>query len=100
MPRSKGRTGRPYLRARKKCLEKSQICAYCGEAIDLSITDRKDPMYPTVNHKKPVSLIDPAGPDAWLLNNVANLEPMHMGCNSKLGNKVKPELRLSRDWSA
>jgi 5-methylcytosine-specific restriction endonuclease McrA len=99
MPRSKGRTGRPYLRARRQVLEKSQICYLCGQAIDLTITDRKDPKYPTVDHVIPVSLIDPTGPDAHLLNSPKNLRPAHMGCNSSRGVGVRLGLKLSRDWT-
>ena len=95
-PRSKGRTGRPYVRARKRCLELSQVCWICGSAIDLTITDRKDPGYPTADHVIPVSMLPANDPR---LNSVYNLRPAHMGCNSKRGAaKEQPKLKLSRNW--
>lgn len=102
MVRSKGRTGRPYLRMRQRVLRASQVCAACGEAIDLSIR-WPDPMSPSVDHIIPVSQLPAGSP---LLTAVSNGRPMHLGCNARRGDgtRNKPTTRYShptsRNWYA
>ena len=86
MARSKGRTGRPYLRARSQVLKRSTICWLCGE-------DGAD----TVDHIVPVSLMtDPNDPR---LNDPGNMRPAHRSCNSKRGNGTATQpLQVSGAW--
>lgn len=87
------RTGaRPYRRNRARALTGSPVCAACGHPIDLALTDRYDPGYPTVDHKVPVAL---GGTDE-----LENLQAMHRGCN--LAKHSKPHstiIRTSRAWT-
>lgn len=86
MVRSKGRTGRPWLRARARCLKASQICALCGEVIDLTIP-WPDPMSPSVDHIIPVSQLAPGDK---LLTSLDNLRSCHLGCNARRGDGTAP----------
>lgn len=87
------RTGaRPYRRNRARALVGHPVCAGCGQPIDLTLTDRYDPGYPTVDHIVPVAH---GGTDA-----LENLQPMHRGCN--LAKHSKPHsnlIRHSRAWT-
>lgn len=90
MPRSKGRTGRPWRRIRAQVLAESQLCWICGHgAAD------------TVDHVIPLSKGgDPLDP--------ANLRPAHgvngcpvcrRKCNSSKGAHVTLQAgRTSRVW--
>lgn len=80
MPRSKGRTGRPWRRAAAKVKASSNVCWICGHQIDL-LLPAKDPMSFTVDHVVPVSR---GGP----LRDVRYLRPAHRRCNSRRGNRV------------
>lgn len=86
MPRSKGRTGRPFRRVRADVLAASSICWLCGK-----------PGATTVDHVLPVSKL-PA--DHPLLRDPANLRPAHQSCNSSRGNRTTrgPQLSTSRQW--
>ncbi|APQ42204.1 HNH endonuclease [Mycobacterium phage Estes] len=98
-PRSRGRTGGKYERAKWRVLKANQICAHpdCRKLIDLDLK-WPDPMSPTVNHIIPVKDL------AWddpLTYSVENLEPMHLVCNQRLGagpRKKKPKHQQSRNW--
>lgn len=92
MPRSKGRTGRPWRRAAAKVKSASTMCWICGHEIDVRLP-AKDPMSFTVDHVIPVSL---GGP----LRDVAYLRPAHRRCNSRRGNRVAfgPLPPTSRRW--
>lgn len=103
-PRSRGRTGGKFYRAKARVLDTNRICQFkgndkwppCGKLIDLDLK-YPDPMSATVNHIIPVSDL------AWddpLTYDVENLEPMHNICNKRLGNsKPKPRKhKTSRDW--
>lgn len=100
MARSKGRTGRPYLRMRERVLKASQICAYCGEAIDMTLK-WPDPMSASVDHIIPVSQLPANSP---LLTSAKNGRSMHLGCNSRRGNGKRDaaiyEHPTSRNWFA
>lgn len=86
MPRSKGRTGRPYRRARATVLNASTVCWICGK-----------PGATTVDHIIPVSRMAPTDPR---LTDPANLRPAHGPCNSRRGNRtrIKPKPPTSRNW--
>lgn len=99
MARSKGRTGRPYRRMRERVLRASQICAWCGEAIDMTLK-WPDPKSASVDHIIPVSQLPPNSP---LLTSPKNGRPMHLGCNSSRGKGDRPEAPehpTSRNWYA
>lgn len=93
MPRSRGRTGRPWRRVREQVLDHCNICWLCGEWIDRSIP-APDPMSASVDHVVPLSEgehVDPLDP--------AYLRPAHFGCNSSRGNRApRPRLNTSRAW--
>lgn len=104
--RSKGRNSGQFERARNRVLQACQICAFrgndkwpaCGKIIDLDLK-WPDPMSGTANHIIPVADL------AWndpLTYDVANLEPMHLVCNQRLGDgKHKKQIHpTSRDWRA
>ncbi|WP_091078991.1 HNH endonuclease [Nonomuraea wenchangensis] len=91
MPRSKGRAGRPWRRARAQVLAASNICWLCGRPIDMDLPPNHR-MSATVDHIDPIS----RGGDPL---NIALLRPAHRSCNSSRGNKdPKPRRRQSRDW--
>lgn len=125
-----GRTERDYLRARKRVLGTSQICVGCGQAIDLNLkpicqfvkTDgvpveqahlipltcgdgcreakharKANPWSASADHKIPVSELPPDSP---LLTSTKNLDPFHLVCNQRKGDRKSPKARnkTSRDW--
>ena len=97
-PRSRGRTGGKFYRAKARVLAANQICAHpdCRKFIDVTLP-WPDPMSATVNHIIPVKDL------AWddpLTYDVSNLEPMHLVCNQKLGAgpRKKQKHRTSRNW--
>jgi hypothetical protein len=51
----------------------------------------------TVDHIIPVSELEWDDPLNW---DVSNLQPMHLVCNQRLGNKKKPKQKhpTSRNW--
>lgn len=103
-PRSRGRTGARFDKAKKRCLSANQICAFrgnkkwppCGQLIDLTLR-HPDPMSATVNHIIPVSGLPWDDP---LCYDQANLEPMHLVCNQRLGDgrQKKSQHPTSRNW--
>ncbi|WP_329311696.1 HNH endonuclease [Streptomyces sp. NBC_01262] len=91
MTRSKGRSGRPWRRARARTLAESQVCAWCGHNIDMSI-EWPDPMSASVDHDTPLS----KGGDPLARH---NLKPFHLVCNQIKGNRTAPPpAPTSRDW--
>jgi 5-methylcytosine-specific restriction endonuclease McrA len=86
MPRSKGRTGRPWRRIREQVLAASTICHLCGHA-----------GADTVDHVIPVSKLPHNHP---LVRDPANLRPAHRSCNSAkgAGRKPTPKPQTSRNW--
>lgn len=94
----KARSSPRYAAVRRQVLADAKRegtpCASCGEPIDYDLKwDRKKPSagYPTVNHKTPLD----HGGDPY---DPGNMEPMHHGCNSRLGNGVKGSAEPSRTW--
>lgn len=128
--RGSGRTEADYLKARKRALRASQVCAGCHQAIDLTLK----PICQYVNtdgytvetaHMIPRTCGDECNgharkanpwsasanhkipvsklqPDSKLLTDHRNLEPMHLKCNQTLGDRVvvKARHKVSRDWFA
>lgn len=102
--RSKGRNSVQFERSKWRVLRANQICAFrgndkwppCGQLIDLELP-WPDPMSPTVNHIIPVVDLEWNDPLTW---SPANLEPMHLVCNQRLGDgKQKPKKHpTSRNW--
>lgn len=91
MARSKGRTGRPWRRAREQVLSKPHlICGICGHQIDKTLK-HPDPMSASVDH------IDPLGDDGAELD-PRNLQPAHYGCNSRKGRNRRVVVHNSRKW--
>lgn len=95
-PRSKGRTGRPWIRAtarvRAGVRDHGDPCWLCGHAIDLELPARHPDSF-SVDHAIPLSLGgSPRDPD--------NLRPAHLSCNSARGNGAKhtPRPVTSRRW--
>lgn len=95
-PRSLGRRGIRFKRAKTRVLAASQICDECGEFIDLALK-WPDPHSPTVDHIIPVNELKWDDPLNWDVN---NLVPCHLVCNQRRGGKKKkPESHpRSRDW--
>lgn len=91
MPRSKGRTGRPWVRHRQALLDSdATTCAWCGQHVDKTLpgTHRWGP---TADHITPLMLGgDPYGP----------LQLMHNRCNTIRGNHLRRLARTtaSRQW--
>lgn len=92
MPRSKGRTGRPWRRLCASVLSRRPlVCWLCDEGIDPDAPywiepGRTNPGYPTVHHIIPITRGgDPLDP--------RNAVPAHLICNQRAGNKLPEELR-------
>lgn len=80
MPRSKGRTGRPWRRVRAAVLATSDVCWICGR-----------PGATTVDHVVALALGgDPLDRD--------NLRPAHLACNSSRGTGKPIRNPTSRAW--
>jgi len=95
MPRSPGRSGSRWRRARQLLLVPGVCCWLCGQPIDLSIRWNPrcpDPGYGTLDHLRPL-----ARGGAPL--DLRNLRPAHYGCNSRRGALMRRRvLRTSRQW--
>lgn len=96
-PRSRGRTGAAWEKARKRVLRASLICSECNELIDPELR-WPDPYSGSVDHSIPVSSV------AWddpSLTDVSTLTSCHLVCNQRKGNRVGPKEKhpVSRDWS-
>ncbi|MFI6819254.1 HNH endonuclease [Nonomuraea sp. NPDC050328] len=94
MPRSKGRTGRPYLRLRDT-LRKSpggRVCWICGEEIDMAAPPRT-PRSWSLDHVVP---LDKGGAET----DPANARAAHYGCNSSRGSRMatRSKTTTSRRW--
>lgn len=84
MPKSKGRGGRPWVRRsaalRARAKAQNVPCSACGLPIDWSAEPRSRWSF-SVDHVVPLSHdgapLDPT-----------NLAVMHVGCNSRKGNRV------------
>jgi 5-methylcytosine-specific restriction endonuclease McrA len=90
-PRSKGRTGRPWRRARARVLATQTVCWLCGQPVDRSLP-WPHPMSATIDHRVALAAggaeLDPA-----------NLALAHFGCNSSKGDGTRvPGMHTSRAW--
>lgn len=81
-PRRANGTARTRIKQRWLSIENPPICRYCHQPIDTSLK-WPNPMSFSINEKIPVS----KGGNPFQFDNT---EPMHLHCNSKLGNKQKP----------
>lgn len=92
MSRDKRRTAH-FRRLRLAVLREERACWLCGEEIDLTLTDPRDPRYGTVDHVVPFSA---GGNDRR-----SNLRAAHRQCNlrrqARPAHEVAP-LRTSREW--
>lgn len=98
MPRSKGRTGRPWRRLSAETLAvRPLICWLCDGEINPDLPYRNpytgdpDPLYKTVHHIVPLSRggaeLDPD-----------NCAPAHSVCNQRAGDKLPWELPGRQHW--
>jgi 5-methylcytosine-specific restriction endonuclease McrA len=93
MPRSPGRTGRPYRRLVENVKRRGAPCIVCGKPIDLTLP-ATDPLSFTLEHIQPLRYgghpLDPS-----------NAAGSHRLCNGRKGTKslaaVRP-LPASREW--
>ena len=94
MPRSRGRTGRPWRRAAERVRRNQNVCHLCGQVIDKTLPYTHPKSF-TVDHVDPLSL-NPGGALDY-----SNLKAAHRSCNSSKGNGDGAHLanrRASRDW--
>lgn len=117
--KSRGRSGRLWVKSRAACLARSQICWICsGEAgsaeyapftwdklpfgsaaIDLAL-EWPNPASASVDHVVPISQLDTNDPRLWSLD---YLRPAHLRCNSARGDGRPGErvlTKTSRNWLA
>lgn len=91
MPRSKGRTGRPWRRIRAQVLAESALCWLCGHPLNKTLP-RDHPLAAVVDHVIPLS----KGGDPL---DRANLRAAHRRCNATKGARIAgPPRRTSRAW--
>lgn len=82
LPRSKGRTGRPWRRLQRWVWANFTHCFRCGEYVDQTITNPRHPRARSVDHV--VALWQ--GGDELSQNNAVL---SHYGCNSSHGAKMR-----------
>lgn len=89
----KGRSGRPYRRARATLKAKRLPCHICGQPIDYELPG-SHPMGFVMDHVIPLAFNgDPLKP--------SNLAAAHSSCNGRKGTKAASEVVIiprSRDW--
>lgn len=123
-----GPSERDYLRARQQVIRASQICAFCHDAIDLTLPPicgrvdtsgftvetaqdipavcgpecghprKANPWSASADHIIPVDKLPPGSP---LLASKKNLVPMHKICNQRKGagkSVERPRFVSSGDW--
>jgi len=99
MVRSKGRTGRPWLRARARIIAQGLPCWICGHPIDYTLpyrnplTGRINRWSVTIDHLTPLSMGGPA-------RDLNNLAAAHLHCNLRRGDGTTPAPApvTSRAW--
>ena len=94
MPRSRGRTGRPWRRATAHIRRTQNICHLCGHPIDKTLPATHPESF-TVDHILPIT----HNPDLALRRD--NLAAAHKRCNSSKGNGDGHHLtnqRNSQEW--
>lgn len=92
MPRSKGRSGRPWERLKAQVIADATHCGRCGGWLDKSLRWPAR-MSATAGHI--VALIDGGHP-----TDRANLQAEHLTCNVRAENERRRQRKLnaSRDW--
>jgi 5-methylcytosine-specific restriction endonuclease McrA len=89
--RSKGKTGRPWRRARAYVLRHQTICHLCGQPVDKTLT-WPNPRSASVDHVIP---LEAGGPPLAL----TNLRLAHLTCNSsKKNNTTIAKTQTARQW--
>lgn len=97
MARSHGRTGRPWLRARARCLAQGLPCCLCGHPIDYALPYR-DPYTGRVNRWSATAHHDPPLAQG---GRPYDIKPAHLKCNLDYGDGTTPTTappRTSRTW--
>lgn len=92
MAGTSGRKGRPWRRAVEIVKARSQICALCGEAIDLDLQFPDSRSF-SVDHTVPLSQL---GPDDPRRTDPDYLQPAHLGCNAARQNMTLAEWRAKQ----
>lgn len=91
MPRSKGRTGRPYRRLRAQVMALVR-CVYCHLPVDTTLSGR-DPQGPTLAHLQALieggAELDPA-----------NTDLAHLSCNVAAENRRRAAARRAQQVPA
>jgi 5-methylcytosine-specific restriction endonuclease McrA len=93
VPRSHGRTGRPYRRARQRLRNNQAPCHICGKPIDYTLP-HTDPMSFVMDHVIPLKY---GGPPVSATNTAA----AHRLCNGRKGTKATADVVIipqSRRW--
>jgi 5-methylcytosine-specific restriction endonuclease McrA len=93
MPRSKGRTGRPYRRARQRLIDTRAACHICGRPIDYTLP-YGNPMAFVMDHVVPIAH---GGHELAPSNTAA----AHWVCNARKGTKPASAvvtIPRSREW--
>lgn len=96
-----------YLKNRARILKTQRICGICGNPVDVSIKDPRNPMAPTIDHIIPIA-------KGGHPSDFDNLQLAHRWCNRQKADKLidrrrykaeeaeeinNDDLPLSRDWS-
>ena len=91
-PRSRGRSGHKWRKARERVKRQTSTCWICGDPIDKSLA-WPDPMSFSVDHVEPLSLRED------LALSPTNLRGAHLICNTKRGNaENSKKLQNSQNW--
>jgi 5-methylcytosine-specific restriction endonuclease McrA len=95
------RLGRDYAYRvqRERVLAGARLCAICGGPLDRDAPPRSR-WAPSVDHVLPVSRTVglPELVRRQLALDPGNLRPVHVGCNSKRGNRRQRRSHTSRAW--
>jgi hypothetical protein len=94
-----GRDDYAFKQARARVLAGAEVCWLCGGLLDWDAPPRSS-LSPSVDHLLPMSRT--IGLDAAtrkrLASDPSNLRPVHLGCNSKRGNRRHRPAHTSRKW--
>jgi len=95
------RIGRDYAYRvqRERVLAMAQTCAICGRPLDRNVPPRSR-WAPSVDHILPLSRTVglPVPMRLRLAADPENLRAVHVGCNSKRGNRRRRRVHTSRAW--
>lgn len=76
-----GQHNTAYLKNRAKILATQSVCGICGQPVDVSIRDPRNPMAPTIDHIIPIA--KGGHPSA-----LDNLQLAHRWCNRQKSDKL------------